>query len=52
MKNNTFKYDNLICPVCGSHKKIKKRHHNKKQTKYQWKYHRILRTAISMQRMQ
>ena len=23
-ENNTFKYDNLICPVCGSHKIIKK----------------------------
>lgn len=23
-KNNTFKYDNPICPVCGSHKIIKK----------------------------
>ena len=22
--NNTFKYDNPICPVCGSHKIIKK----------------------------
>ena len=32
MKNNTFKYDNLTCPVCRSHKIIKKRHHNKKQT--------------------
>lgn len=25
---------------------------NKKQTKYQWKHHRIQRTAISMQKMQ
>ena len=24
MKNNTFKYDNHIYPVCGSHKIIKK----------------------------
>jgi hypothetical protein len=23
-ENNTFKYDNPICPVCGSHKIIKK----------------------------
>ena len=22
-ENNTFKYDNLICPICGSHKIIK-----------------------------
>ena len=32
-ENNTFKYDNPICPVCGSHKIIKKRHHNKKTNK-------------------
>ena len=51
-ENNTFKYDNPICPVCGSHKIIKKRHNNKKQTKYQWKHHRIQRAAISMQKMQ
>ena len=24
-ENNTFRYDNPICPVCGSHKIIKKR---------------------------
>ena len=23
-ENNTFRYDNPICPVCGSHKIIKK----------------------------
>ena len=36
-ENNTFKYDDPICPVCGSHKIIKKRHNK--------------RTAISMQKM-
>jgi hypothetical protein len=50
-ENNTFKYDNPICPVCGSHKIIKKGTITKK-TKYQWKNHRIPRTAISMQKMQ
>ena len=23
-ENNTFKYDNPVCPICGSHKIIKK----------------------------
>ena len=50
-ENNTFRYDNPICPVCGSHKIIKKRYNSKKQTKYQWKHDRIQRTTISMQKM-
>ena len=29
-ENNTFKYDTPICPVCESHKIIKKRYNNKK----------------------
>ena len=40
-ENNTFKYDKPICPVCGSHKIIKKSTITKKQTKYQWKNYRI-----------
>ena len=40
-ENNTFKYDNPICPNCSAYKIIKKRYDNKKQTKYQWKNHRI-----------
>ena len=32
-ENNTFKYDNPICPVCGSRKIIKKGTITKKQTK-------------------
>ena len=27
-ENNTFKYINPECPKCGSHKIIKKEHHN------------------------
>ena len=50
-ENNTFRYDNPICPVCGSHKIIKKGTIAKKQTKYQWKHDRIQRTTISMQKM-
>lgn len=50
-ENNTFKYDNPVCPDCGSHKIIKKGTITKK-TKYQWKHHRIPRTAIPMQKMQ
>lgn len=33
MKNNTFKYDNHIYPVCGSHINNQKRH-NKKTTEF------------------
>ena len=39
-ENNTFKYDNPICPVVEVINN-QKRHYNKKQTKYQWKNHRI-----------
>ena len=34
-ENNTFKYDDPICPVCGSHKIIKKG--TIKEQQYQYK---------------
>ena len=42
-ENNTFKYDNPICPVCGSHKIIKKGTitKNKQNINGKWKNHRI-----------